>query len=204
MDDFSKYSKYLYQPSNPDPRDLYILNPAVKKSELVELSNKKPIFKSEIVVQIRNDYILQTSEQVLSETTNTTSSSLHSSDSTSQYSKYDADDSCSVDLHSYGIHCETPSSVNTPTESPQPTTDESTLNASTPNSIILEIFSTVNTDKTGRISQSQAEAVLELLNSRLGRSYSTDDALSFFKALDANKDGYIDYEEFKDAFLSIL
>jgi hypothetical protein len=69
------------------------------------------------------------------------------------------------------------------------------------NAILLELFQSVDKNASGRISRSEAETLLLRLNSRLGRSYGEEEANIFFRALDANGDGLIDFEEFRSALL---
>ncbi len=62
---------------------------------------------------------------------------------------------------------------------------------------IEQIFNALTRNNENRISREDAERALLVLNSRLGRSYGEDDVLDFFEQLDINRDGFIDFEEFK-------
>ena len=73
--------------------------------------------------------------------------------------------------------------------------------ASMLNSILADLFQSVDTNKSGFISRSEAESLLIKLNIRLGRHYTAEDATTFVRVLDANNDGSISFEEFKSALL---
>lgn len=77
------------------------------------------------------------------------------------------------------------------------------LNANA-DSLIAEIFARVDVNSTGRITLTEAEKILLILNSELGRSYGENEAKEFFEALDTNRDGSIDFEEFKAALLDLV
>lgn len=72
------------------------------------------------------------------------------------------------------------------------------------NTSLADVFATIDINQDGKISIAEAESLLVMLNNSLGRKYSNDDVKTFFSALDANKDGYVDYEDFKNAFSSAL
>jgi hypothetical protein len=69
------------------------------------------------------------------------------------------------------------------------------------NAIIMELFQSVDTNKSGQISRGEAESLLLRLNIRLGRSYTQADATAFVQVLDVNGDGVISFEEFRSALL---
>jgi hypothetical protein len=70
--------------------------------------------------------------------------------------------------------------------------------------IVSELFSQIDRDLNGRISVDEAEKLLLKLNSRLGRRFGEDDIKRFFYALDTNRDGTIDLQEFRCAFERVL
>jgi hypothetical protein len=69
------------------------------------------------------------------------------------------------------------------------------------NAIIMELFQSVDTNKSGQISRGEAESLLLRLNIRLGRNYTQTDASAFVRVLDVNGDGVISFEEFRSALL---
>jgi hypothetical protein len=69
------------------------------------------------------------------------------------------------------------------------------------NGLLLEIFKSVDTDRSGQLSRSEAESILINLNTRLGRSYNQADASDFVRVLDVNRDGLISFEEFRNAIV---
>lgn len=69
------------------------------------------------------------------------------------------------------------------------------------NSLLAEVFASVDRDSNGRVSLSEAESLLLRLNSRLGRRYGEDEAKAFVRALDSNRDGSLDLNEFRAAFV---
>jgi hypothetical protein len=69
--------------------------------------------------------------------------------------------------------------------------------------LINKIFKLIDRDDCGNVSVSDASAILLRLNSRLRRSYGEDDLISFFNTLDSNKDGKLDLDEFRKAFLNL-
>ena len=71
-------------------------------------------------------------------------------------------------------------------------------------SLLNEIFASVDTDGSGRISIGEAERLLLKLNSRLGRSYGENEVQEFFRALDKNGDGVLSIKEFRSAFEGLL
>ena len=85
-----------------------------------------------------------------------------------------------------------------------PTLTSATLSASSLDTLIAEIFNSIDKDQNGKISVREAEKVLLRLNSRLGRRYGEDDARRLFDQLDVNRDGFIDQFEFKKVFQSQL
>lgn len=95
-------------------------------------------------------------------------------------------------------------------ESTASSSSGSVVAASSPNSpqyklaaLINKIFKLIDRDECGNVSVSDASAILLRLNSRLRRSYGEDDLISFFNTLDSNKDGKLDLDEFKKAFLNL-
>jgi hypothetical protein len=72
------------------------------------------------------------------------------------------------------------------------------------NTPLADVFATIDINHDGKISITDAEGLLVMLNNSLGRKYSNEDVKTFFSALDSNNDGYVDYEDFKNAFSSVL
>jgi hypothetical protein len=70
--------------------------------------------------------------------------------------------------------------------------------------LIAEIFARVDVNSTGRITLAEAEKILLILNSELGRSYGENEAKEFFEILDTNRDGSIDFDEFKSALYDLI
>ena len=70
------------------------------------------------------------------------------------------------------------------------------------NVVLAELFHSVDTSGDARISTGEAENLVLKLNQRLGRSYSTRDAAVFLRSLDSNKDGFVDFKEFKSGLLA--
>ena len=68
--------------------------------------------------------------------------------------------------------------------------------------VLSELFSSVDTSGDARIATGEAQGVLLKLNQRLGRSYTVDDAVSFMRSLDTNRDGFVDFREFKSGLLA--
>ena len=71
------------------------------------------------------------------------------------------------------------------------------------NGNIAEIFKSVDVNNSSRISLAEAQELLVNLNIQLGRSYTSQDALTFLRTLDTNKDGFIDFEEFRTGLLAL-
>jgi hypothetical protein len=71
------------------------------------------------------------------------------------------------------------------------------------NSLIEILFNQIDKNGTGSISIEDAETLVLRLNSRLGRCYGEDDVKEFFSVLDKNKDGLLNLEEFKQAFINL-
>ena len=69
------------------------------------------------------------------------------------------------------------------------------------NGIIGELFKALDTDGSSNISLSEAQDILVRLNLRLGRSYTSQDAINFLRSFDTNNDGYVDYKEFRAGLL---
>jgi hypothetical protein len=68
------------------------------------------------------------------------------------------------------------------------------------NSVVNEIFASIDRDRNGYVSVQEAQSLLLRLNSRLGRSYGENEARDFFRRLDRNGDGQISIQEFRAAF----
>ncbi|RNA39701.1 serine threonine- phosphatase with EF-hands 2-like [Brachionus plicatilis] len=69
--------------------------------------------------------------------------------------------------------------------------------------IIEQIFRSIDTKNSGRITFEDAGKVVLRLNSRLGRNYGEDDVKALFADLDTNNDGSINFDEFKKAFVNL-
>jgi len=78
-----------------------------------------------------------------------------------------------------------------------------TVSSSSVESIIEEIFRSIDTDNTGSIDIDEASRVVLRLNSRLGRSYGEDEVKAFFAALDTTQTKTLSLDEFKKAFFSL-
>lgn len=74
------------------------------------------------------------------------------------------------------------------------------LRTKTPDEFIQKIFESIDIDKNGRISVSEAEKILLRVNTRLNRKYGETEVNALFQALDVDRDGTIDFEEFKAGF----
>lgn len=72
-----------------------------------------------------------------------------------------------------------------------------------PSSIIEDLFKTIDTNKTGKISYDTFQKTLLKLNSKLARGYGENELYLFFIELDNNFDGYIDVNDFAKAFKHI-
>lgn len=68
-------------------------------------------------------------------------------------------------------------------------------------SVVAELFASVDVNSDGRFSIQEAQSLLLRLNSRLGRQYGETEVNAFFGALDVNNDGVIDFSEFRSAFV---
>ncbi|RNA38024.1 hypothetical protein BpHYR1_049099, partial [Brachionus plicatilis] len=66
-----------------------------------------------------------------------------------------------------------------------------------------ELLTNLNKNPENRVPISDAESALFKLTDRLGRNFNQSDVGGFFSKLDSNRDGYVDFDEFKKAFLSI-
>jgi Ca2+-binding EF-hand superfamily protein len=69
------------------------------------------------------------------------------------------------------------------------------------NSILQELFESIDTDSSGKISRSEAESLLLRLYSRLGKNYCQSEAVEFVRLFDINFDGMISFEEFKNGLI---
>ena len=83
------------------------------------------------------------------------------------------------------------------------TSSSTTASSSSVESIIEEIFRSIDTDNTGSIDIDEASRVVLRLNSRLGRSYGEDEVKAFFAALDTTQTKTLSLDEFKKAFFSL-
>jgi hypothetical protein len=72
------------------------------------------------------------------------------------------------------------------------------------NALLSELFEIFDQDLNSKISIVEAENVFRKLNSSLGTNISIDAAREFIRRLDPNGDGFVDIEEFKSGFLSLL
>jgi len=71
-------------------------------------------------------------------------------------------------------------------------------------SVLAEIFAMIDRNSSGKISSSEAQKVLLVLNSRLGRNYGDNEARAFIEALDTNRNGSVDFSEFRTAILRLF
>lgn len=73
-------------------------------------------------------------------------------------------------------------------------------------SAIADVFSQLDRDSNGRLSQDEARQLYLRLSSRLGRSQSDDDARQFVRSLAAlsGSDGSISLSEFRRAFERLI
>jgi len=69
------------------------------------------------------------------------------------------------------------------------------------NPLLSELFKNIDQDSNAKLSVNEAESVVSKINQRLGRNYSKEDANAFFNALDSNRDGQVDFAEFKAALI---
>jgi Ca2+-binding EF-hand superfamily protein len=70
-------------------------------------------------------------------------------------------------------------------------------------SVIEEIFKSIDVNNTGSIDVNEASRVVLGLNSLVGRNYGEKEVQAFFNALDVKGDNTVSLEEFKEAFLSL-
>ena len=70
-------------------------------------------------------------------------------------------------------------------------------------SVIEEIFKSIDVNNTGSIDVDKAARVVLRLNSRLGRNYGEDEVQAFFDALNVKSDKTLSLEEFRKAFSNI-
>jgi hypothetical protein len=70
--------------------------------------------------------------------------------------------------------------------------------------VVNRIFQGIDLNHDGTISVDEAGHMLLVLNSRLDRKYGEDDLFNFVNSLDKNKDGKVDFSEFKYAFMGLL
>ena len=82
-------------------------------------------------------------------------------------------------------------------------TTESAEYKSSVDSVIEEIFKSIDVNNTGSIDVDKAARVVLRLNSRLGRNYGEDEVQAFFDALNVNSDKTLSLEEFRKAFSNI-
>jgi len=66
------------------------------------------------------------------------------------------------------------------------------------------VFSFLDIDKNGEITYDETCRAMQILNAKLGRSYSEDDINTFIKGLDENKDGKIKLDELKKNFINVM
>ncbi len=72
------------------------------------------------------------------------------------------------------------------------------------NSMAKNVFGKMDLNKDGRVTREEAEKVLLKINSQFGRGYGEKDVDQFMAFIDANNDGAIDFEEFKNAYFNLL
>ena len=70
--------------------------------------------------------------------------------------------------------------------------------------LVDETLTGMNRNPDNRVLIQDAESALSKLNNILGKNFGSEDARSFFAQLDSNRDGYVDFEEFKKAFLNVF
>lgn len=72
--------------------------------------------------------------------------------------------------------------------------------------LIAEVFTRLDKNSNGRISRHEAENILMVLNSQLGRRHGDKETKEFFGKLEkpAQKDNSVDFEEFKKAMFELF
>ena len=77
------------------------------------------------------------------------------------------------------------------------------MNKNSVDSVIEEIFKSIDVNNTGSIDVDKAARVVLRLNSRLGRNYGEDEVQAFFDALNVNFDKTLSLDDFRKAFSNI-
>ncbi len=81
--------------------------------------------------------------------------------------------------------------------------NDSLVNKNSVDSVIEEIFKSIDVNNTGSIDVDKAARVVLRLNSRLGRNYGEDEVQAFFDALNVNFDKTLSLDDFRKAFSNI-
>ena len=68
--------------------------------------------------------------------------------------------------------------------------------------LLAELFAGFDANSDSRISIGEAETQVLKIMSRLGREYSKQDADEFFRSLDSNKNGSVNFAEFKSGLIT--
>lgn len=69
--------------------------------------------------------------------------------------------------------------------------------------IISDIFARLQINSIEKVTRSEAERILFILNSELGRRYNEDEERRFFDSLRADAEGLFDLDEFKNALFRL-
>lgn len=71
--------------------------------------------------------------------------------------------------------------------------------------VVKAAFESVNTDKSGKITPAQLESAMDQISKDLGNELPTkNDVEEVVKHLDTNKDGLIEFNEFKVLIVDVL
>ena len=69
---------------------------------------------------------------------------------------------------------------------------------------LRNIFNFMDYDQDGQVKLEEVKRVLDVLNSKFKRNYIELSAIVFLNTFDKNKDGHIDFDEFRDSIREIL
>ncbi|RNA41671.1 hypothetical protein BpHYR1_052784 [Brachionus plicatilis] len=70
--------------------------------------------------------------------------------------------------------------------------------------LIEYLFKSVDTERNGKVNVLEGEKLLLKLNSRLDKQFNEEDVKSFFNDIAIGKDGLVDLQDFKRAFLNLI